>query len=189
MKKKLILISVIVFSAIVLVWCWDKNKVAFGNMACIVYTWTFVDWTIFDTSSSSGTVCFIVWSWKMIKWLEKWVIGMKIWNKKNITILPQDWFGDEYNNANVQKISKFIFDKLKIDIQDWKMQKIWNIEWVVKWTEKDENWNDVVLFDINPRKTWDKIIYKVFLVNLEKDPSSFVSSSFGNKPRNLVNSY
>ena len=54
---------------------WDSIKVN--------YIWTLTDGKEFDNSYTRGTPLeFTVWAGKMIPWFDKWVVGMKIWEKK-----------------------------------------------------------------------------------------------------------
>jgi FKBP-type peptidyl-prolyl cis-trans isomerase 2 len=104
---------------------------------------------------------FMVGSGSVIKWLDEGVVGMKVKGTKTITITPDKWYGKMYDKNNIQKVSQLIFDQLSIKPENWTTQKLWDIEGIVKWTEKDENGNVLVLFDINPRQTRDTLKYKV----------------------------
>jgi len=44
------------------------------------------------------------------------------------------------------------------------MQKLGDIEGIIKGTEKDESGNTLVLFDINPRQTRDTLRYKITIL-------------------------
>jgi FKBP-type peptidyl-prolyl cis-trans isomerase 2 len=110
---------------------------------------------------------FVVGSWDFIKWVEEAVVGMKVWETKTIKITPEIWYKSEYDNQKLQRIPKFIFDKLNIDFQTWKLISLWNLTWVIKWMEKDLSWYDNILFDINSKQTWDDLNYKVTVVKLK----------------------
>jgi len=124
----------------------------------------FPDGQVFDQNTEQSPLMFTVWSGQVIQWLDEGVVGMKIGKTKTITIKPNKWYGKLYNDNNIQKISQLIFDKLSITPKNWTMQKLWDIEWVVKWTEKDESGNVLVLFDINPRQTYETLKYKVTIL-------------------------
>jgi len=80
---------------------WDTVKVD--------YVWKLTDGTIFDSSiqefakksknySASRKyepLEFTVWAWQMIKWFDAWVIWMKVWDKKTLTISPADGYWEK----------------------------------------------------------------------------------------------
>lgn len=104
---------------------------------------------------------FTVGSGQVIQGLNDGIVGMGVGKTKTITIKPEQWYGTMYDTNKLQKVSQFIFDKLSIKPENWTMQKLGDIEGVVKWTEKDEEGNVLILFDINPRQTRDTLKYKV----------------------------
>jgi FKBP-type peptidyl-prolyl cis-trans isomerase 2 len=104
---------------------------------------------------------FTVGSGQVIPWLDAGILGARVGKTKTITITPAKWYGKIYDENKVQKISQLIFDKLSITPKNGTTQKLGNIEWIVKWTEKDADGNVLVLFDINPRQTRDTLTYKV----------------------------
>ncbi len=179
--KKIILLTLLVWtSCFIFSGCDSANKIALWDQACISYTWTFSDGTVLETNfhprqmtgdqpvGDMQWTCFTVGSQQMITGIEKWVIGMRIGKSKTIKITPDKWYGALYDTMKVQKISKFIFDKLKVDVTNGVTTKLWDIEGIIKWTETDGSGNQLVLFDINPRQTWDTLIYHVRITNLVK---------------------
>lgn len=130
-------------------------------MVSISYIATFPDGQIFDQYTTQTPLIFTVGSGQVIQWLDEGVVGIKVGNTKTITIKPAKWYGKMYDTNKIQKISQLIFDKLSIKVENWTTQKLWDIQWIVKWTEKDEWGNTLVLFDINPRQTRDTLKYKV----------------------------
>ena len=91
---------------------------------------------------------------------------MKVGQTKTITVTPDEWYGKQYNKFGLQKISKLLFDKMSDDTWDlsW-IKNIAGVTGVLKGMEKDSNGNEMVLRDINPRETWDNLVYKVTLVS------------------------
>lgn len=164
MKKIIWLFIIVSLSFFVIAWCASKDSIKLWDMVSITYTATFPDGQIFDQNTEQSPLMFTVWSQQVIAWLDKAVVGMKIGKTKTITIKPDTWYGKLYDENNIQKVSQLIFDKLSIKVENWTMQKLWDIEGVVKWTEKDESWNTLVLFDINPRQTRDTLTYKITIL-------------------------
>ncbi len=161
MKKIISLLTITSLSLFVIAWCASKNSVKVWNMISITYTATFSDGQIFDQNTAQKPLMFTVGSGQVIQGLDEGVVGMKVGNTKTVTIKPEQWYGKLYDANQIQKVSQLIFDKLSITPKNWTTQKLGDIEGVVKWTEKDESGNILVLFDINPRQTRDTLKYKV----------------------------
>lgn len=165
MKKIIGFSMVIIASLFVFSWCTNKNSVRPWDTISLVYTATFSDGKLFDQNTNQNPLTFVVGSWQTIQWLDNWVVGMKINKTKTITILPTKWYGKMYDRHNIQKISQLIFDKLSIAPISWTTQKLGNIEGKIVGTEKDEEGNILVLFDINPRQTRDTLKYTVTVLS------------------------
>ena len=90
-----------------------------------------------------------------------------------MTITPDLGYGNQYRTNNIQKVSKFIFDKLSIIPTSGNTVKLGNIEGIVKGTQKDEQGNDIVLFDINPAQTRQKLNYEITIKELKKATQTY----------------
>ena len=155
MKKKIWFL--IMFVSIFLSACSNTDQIKTWDNILIYYTWTLENWKVVDVKTTSITV----WSWKLIEWIEKTLIWMKIWQSKKISIKPELWYGSEYSSNKIQEVSKVVFDKLWIDVAEWKTASLWDIEWTIKWIKKDEKWNEIVIFDSNSEKTRKNINYEI----------------------------
>ena len=164
MKKTISLLTIISLSMVVIAGCTNKNSVKLWDTVSLSYVATFADGQVFDQNTDQNPLIFTVGSGQVIQGIDEGVIGMNVGNTKTINISPDKWYGKLYTSNNIQKISQLIFDKLSITPTSWTMQKLGNIEWIIKWTEKDESGNVLVLFDINPRQTRDTLKYKVTLL-------------------------
>lgn len=154
------LLGLLSMGTLFLLWCGGADKVQLGDTVTIEYTSTFSNGTAFQTSWTT----FVVGSGQIIAGLENGIIGMKVGDTQEISVLPAEGYGSLYNTFNLQKISKLIFDKMSAS-SSGTISNIGGVPWVIKWTEKDANGNELVLFDINPRETWDSLTYKVTLVS------------------------
>ena len=149
-------------STLLLLWCNNALNVKVGDTVTIQYTSTFPDGTAFENSWAT----FVVWSKQIIAGLDNGVVGMKVGKTKTITVTPDQWYGNRYNKFQLQKISKLLFDKMTngSGTTSWIRVLAW-IQGVLKGIEKDKDGNEMVLRDINPRETWENVIYKVTLVS------------------------
>lgn len=64
----------------------------------------------------------------------------------------------------IQKVGKLIFDKLSITPEIGSVQKLDQLEGVIKGIESDGSGNNFVLFDINPKQTRDTLTYKIIIL-------------------------
>ena len=149
-------------SSLLFLWCDSPNKVHLGDTVSVQYTSAFADGTVFEASWAT----FTVGSGQVIAGLEKGVIGMKAGQTKKFTVTPDQWYGSRYSKLQLQKISKLLFDKMTDTT--WDNSGVRTLGWVrgvLKGIEKDSAGNEMVLRDINPRETWENLVYKVTLVS------------------------
>ncbi len=150
-------------------WCSDKtNIVEIWDTVEINYTATLQNWDIFKTNEEWDALRFIVGEEDVILWLDKWVIGKKINKSYTLKISPEDAYGSEYNEMNVQKISKKVFDTAKLEVKKWETIEFWELKWIVKNIEKDDKWNDMVFLEMNEKYTYEILNYSFTIVKLEK---------------------
>ncbi len=79
-----------------------------GDKVVVNYTGTLEDGTVFDTSyhgDHSHPIEFTVGSGEIIKGFDEAVVGMEVGEEKEITILPEDAYG-ERNSELVQRIPR-----------------------------------------------------------------------------------
>jgi len=158
------MVSLLSLSMFIFAWCWNKDKIQVGDIISITYTATFSNGEIFDNTTEKNPLLFTVGEKQTIQWLDEAVVGMKIGKQKTITIPADKWYGSLYSTNLIQKIGKLIFDTLEIPTETGTSQKLDNIEWVITWIEIDDDGNELVLFDINPRQTWDTLTYKITVI-------------------------
>lgn len=165
MKKILTLLSIASLSLFVFAWCNSKNKVQIGDTITMVYTATYPDGTIFDQNTEETPLMFIAGNKQVIEGLDETVVGMKVGKTKTVTITPDKWYGKLYQEQNIQKVGKLIFDTIGLTPEAGTIQKLDNIEGLVKGIETDEDGNEFVIFDINPRQTRENLEYKITILS------------------------
>ena len=165
MKKIISILAITSLSLLVFAGCTNKNSVKLWDIVSITYTATFPDGTVFDENTQQTPLMFTVGSGNVVQWLDEGVVGMNIGSTKTMTIAPDKWYGKLYTPNNIQKVSQLIFDKLSITPKNGTIQKLGDIEGIVKGTETDESGNVLVLFDINPRQTREVLKYKVTVLS------------------------
>ncbi|EKD25126.1 MAG: peptidylprolyl isomerase FKBP-type [uncultured bacterium (gcode 4)] len=164
MKKIFSFLVIAWLSLFVIAGCTNKDSIKIWDIVSITYTATFADGQVFDQNTEQTPLMFSVGSGNVIQGLDEAVVGMNVGDTKTVTIAPEKWYGKMYDTNNLQKVSQLIFDKLSIIPENWTMQKLGDIEGIIKGTEKDESGNTLVLFDINPRQTRDTLRYKITIL-------------------------
>ncbi len=85
-----------------------QESVTTSSLVYVDYVGKFKDWVMFDTSIESearkwgiydedrsySPLWFVVGWGMMIDWFDQWVVGMKMWQTKTITISPAGWYGE-----------------------------------------------------------------------------------------------
>lgn len=195
---------------------WDKIKVD--------YVGKLEDWSIFDSSieefakkapdykADSGRkyepLEFSVWAWQMIKWFDAWVVGMKVGEKKTLTIKPADWYWEATISQDVPR--KYLEDNIEQDVpkenfmdyvtktipketlwEKWNNLKIgekledWEISWEV--TEITDSWITLKIANTeNPffgKKlvVWAEVEYQWNTITVKKVTDDMVTVNILNK--------
>ena len=161
MKKSLGLLIISLCCFGIMSGCNSADKVHDGDLISVQYTAYFSDGTIFDQNTPEMPLMFTVGSGETIKGLDAGIVGKKVGKTSSIKITPAEWYGPLYSEDNIQKVGKLIFDKLEIVPEIGKIQILDQLEWMIRGIETDENGNDFVLFDLNPRQTWDTLKYEI----------------------------
>lgn len=99
---------------------WDTAQS--GSKVEVNYKGTLEDGTQFDSSyDRKQTLPFTVWAGQMIPGFDKAVVGMKVWDKKNVKLAPKDayWEHDPKNVQVVPKSSLQEFVKAWYKLEKW----------------------------------------------------------------------
>ena len=158
MNKFLWLIVVLLSVLIILTGC--KEKLAIPNIISFSYTWYFSDGSLFETWAKTVSL----WSGEISYFMEEALMNSE-WDKDiEINVSPKNAYGPLYDSWKLQKINKFIFDKIVTWFVIWEKKKVFDVEWVIKWIETMEV-SEYVVFEMNPRQTWDDLKYNIHILN------------------------
>lgn len=94
--KVLFLFSIIVLSGLLIFTGCGGNEqvIKNGDKISVNYTGTLQDGTVFDTSIGKTPLTFTVGSGQMITGFDKAVVGMKVGEKKTVTLPPAEAYGE-----------------------------------------------------------------------------------------------
>lgn len=158
MNRKIWLVFILSLMVASLVGC--QKKINISDTVSFSYTWYFSDGSIFETWEKTV----ILWSGEIPHFMEEALMNEK-WDKNmDINVSPENAYGPLYDSWKLQKINKFIFDKIFTGFVIWEKKKIFDVEWVIKWIESMEG-DEYVLFEMNPRQTWDDLKYKIQILD------------------------
>jgi ABC-type glycerol-3-phosphate transport system substrate-binding protein len=164
--KKLSYTAILVgATALLLTGCGKNSTVQIGDVVTITYEATFSDGTSRIDTDIQQPLTFTVWSWTVIKKLEESVLGMKAKMTKTIEITPDEGYGSFYDPMKLQKIPQNIFNKTGLPLEKWVLLSLWDLTGVIKGTTLDESGFAFVLFELNPRQTWDTLTYNIILIS------------------------
>ena len=96
----------------------DFKKVKIGDNVSVDYTGRLTDGTIFDSSIGREPLGFVVGAGQMIKGFDDGVLGMKVGEKKVVTIPPEAAYGliDSDKIITVNKNSFSQFDEMQVGL-------------------------------------------------------------------------
>lgn len=135
------------------------------SMVSLNYIWTLEDWTEFDNSYKRWEpLTFTWWVGQMIPWFDAWIMWMKVWEKKTLTIAPKDAYG-EYDETKIQKVPKA---DLKSFENAWykleKGEKLPTQFWMIM--IKEVNDTEVTL-DLNHELAWKTLKFDIEIVDVK----------------------
>jgi len=153
-------------------WKMTKTVVNNGDTIKVDYVGKFEDGKVFDTSleqeaKNAGKynparpykpLEFTVWMWKMIPCFDKWVVGMKVGETKEIKCEPKDAYGEcsQDKIIKVEKAKLAEFEKQWIKIEKW--AELPTQYGMLKITDVKDN---IVYIDTNHPLCGKKLIFTV----------------------------
>ncbi len=100
-----------------------KDTVEVWDSIEVNYKWTFTDGTKFDSSyDRKQTLPFTVWAGQMIPGFDKAVVWMKVWDKKTVTLKPEEAYGQRDPNKK-QEIVITAADKKNLEAAWYEIKK------------------------------------------------------------------
>lgn len=151
----------------------QTDIVKIGDTVKVDYVWRLEDGKVFDTSiASQAQTAWLFSSWRayepieftvgqrqMIEWFDEWVIGMKVWETKKLTIVPQKAYGDLDPKAIVTTWIA-VFTAQNITPVIWETYSFYPYRWKVV----AMSWS-VVTVDFNHELAWKTLIFDVTVVS------------------------
>ena len=168
MKKTFKIAVLALISALFITSCGvNQLTVQNGDTVSVHYTGTFENGEKFDSSVDRGVpLDFQVGAGQMIPGFDSAVVGMKIWDKKTVTLLPKDAYGerDEKNLQVVPKEQLKSFTDAWVKLEKWAIleTQIWDIEIL----DSDET---TVTLDWNHPMAGKTLNFDIEMVNITRN--------------------
>ena len=141
------------------------KKIEDWDTISVHYTGTLENGDKFDSSLDRGkTLDFEVWAGMMIKWFDKAVVWMKIWDKKSITLNPEDayWERKDENKQQIPKHSLYDFEKAGFKLEIWTVlpTQMWEFEII----DADD---EMITIDSNHKLAWKILNFYIEIINIK----------------------
>ena len=168
MKKTFKIAVLALIATLFITSCWvNQLIVQNGDTVSVHYTGTFENGEKFDSSVDRGVpLDFQVGAGQMIPGFDSAVVGMKIWDKKSITLEPKDAYGerDEKNLQVVPKEQLKSFTDAWVKLEKWAIleTQIWDIEIL----DSDET---TVTLDWNHPMAGKTLNFDIEMVNITRN--------------------
>ena len=150
-----------------------SNEVVQKNdIVSVDYTGKFENGTVFDSSEGKSPLTFTAGEGQVIKGFDNAVLGMKVGEEKNVTIPPQDAYG-ERNASLVQEVPLSAFgnnsDKLQVGMQIGITNPQTGQQFPATVTKIE---GDNVTLDMNPPLAGKTLVFDIKVVKIEPPKSS-----------------
>lgn len=157
-----------------LVSCWKKDEVILpegakdGDIVLVHYTLMSEEWEKIESSYDIWSPLeFELWGWGMISWFDKAVHSMKVWDKKTVTLLPEEAYWQRVEEA-VQVVPKselVEFEQMGVILEKW--NTIPTMYWNLEILETDD---ESITIDMNHSMAGKTLTFDIELVEI-KDKS------------------
>ncbi len=94
MKKYAVLTCILVLMAALAIGCGGGGGAAVGDRVSVHYTGSLDDGTVFDSSEGGEPLTFVIGDGSVIVGFDKAVRGMRVGEKKTVTIPPAEGYGE-----------------------------------------------------------------------------------------------
>lgn len=143
----------------------DTQEAKEGNLVLVHYNGTFENGEVFDNSYDRGSPLeFTLWAGEMIPWFEAAVYGMKVWDKKSVTLSPEEayWERDESRVEVIPRSELEWYESMWVVLEVWQTlpTMIWNLP-ILETTE------DTITIDANSPMAWKTLNFDIELVEIK----------------------
>lgn len=132
-----------------------------GDTVKVEYTSSFQDWNILEDAT---VVQYTIWENEIMPIITKSILWQEEWFTTQVTASSWDAYGMYYDNENIQKISKSVFNENLTDLSIWANIKLSDdMEWVIL-----DNSLNIITVDLNPRETKEPMDFEIKLLSITK---------------------
>lgn len=166
MKKKLSILALVTLcSTLFLSWCKKTEEIKTiqeWDMVTINYDSYLLDWEIIE---ENVTQTIIIWEENSFPIFDTELLWLKSWDTKTFTTnTPEEWYGINYDDLKIQKISTTIINTVWIEPKIWEQINLWdNFKWIILDTSPIN-----ITVDFNDRQTRENAEFNVTVLSIEK---------------------
>ena len=164
LKSSYIILAVILMIGVMMTGC-NASQARNGDVVQVDYTGKLADGTVFDSSAERGPLEFTLGAGQMIPGFEKAVFGMKVGEKKTVTIPVDDAYGP-YRDDLVLEVPR---EKLPSDMTPEVGQQLGVRQpdgRMVMVTITDVSDNNTVTIDVNHPLAGKELTFEIELVKI-----------------------
>lgn len=112
-------------------------------------------------------VAVVLWetTWHLCQGLHDDLVGMASGDTKEITLLPKDCFGKNYDKANIKKELLLKYTNANLSLEKWEIVTKDGKYVKVKGFE-GKGKNEKVVFDMNPLETYKSLVYTINVIQV-----------------------
>ena len=166
MKKKLIILSLVMLSSLLLLtWCKKKEKIIITenwDKVTINYDSYLLDGEIIDENKIETI---ILWQKNSFPIFDTELLWLKTWEEKIFTTkTPNEWYWIYYNTLKVQTLPLTIINKIWTQPKIREQINLWSLNWIITEVSPID-----VTIDFNDRQTRENVEFHVRIIDIEKN--------------------
>jgi len=169
MKKKFTILSMLALcSTLLITWCKKVEEIQTiekWDTVTISYDSYLLDGEIIEENSIQYIT---IWEWNSFPIFDTELLWLKSWDTKTFTTnTPEEWYGINYDDLKIQKISTAVINTVWIEPKIWEQINLWdNFKWIIL----DASPINITV-DFNDRQTRENVEFDVKIMSIEKAPN------------------
>lgn len=165
MKKKISILSILLFSSLLLLsWCKKKETIIISEIwdkITINYDSYLLDWEIIDENK---TETIILWQQESFPILDTELLDLKIWDEKSFTTNePNEWYWIYHNDLKVQNVPSSVINTIWTEPKIWEPINLWKLKWIIT-----DITPTTTTIDFNDRQTRENTEFHVTVLDIER---------------------
>lgn len=159
--KKLLILSILIWSSLLLMtWCQKKSVAETWDKVFVNYSSQNEIWEFIEQDKKTS---FILWAWETFPIFDEKIVWMKELEEKEFYSEVESWYWIYNANNKIQNINKTVFESAWKEIKIWDIIELWWTKWLII-----DTWEINIKIDLNEQHTREWCSFKVKLLKIEK---------------------